>query len=32
VREIALAHGAVLQLEDREEGSGAKFVVRFVAG
>jgi len=29
VREIALAHGTEVQLEEREEGAGAKFVVRF---
>lgn len=29
VREIALAHGATVQLEQREEGSGIRFVVQF---
>ncbi len=29
VREIALAHGATVQLEEREEGRGIRFVVQF---
>jgi two-component system sensor histidine kinase TctE len=29
VREIALAHGATVDLEERPEGSGVRFVVRF---
>lgn len=31
VREIALAHGATVQLEERDEGCGIRFVVRFGA-
>ncbi len=32
VREIALAHGASVHLEEREEGSGIRFVVQFNHG
>jgi len=29
VREIALAHGATVHLEEREAGTGARFVIQF---